>query len=591
MTHWWAEHAGPTALWSDVVTVSSRLAWRRRRWEDALSLRDSHTVTQLVPGRMTEAGGVERWADDWTPLSINVVETICETLHSRLTSSQVRPMFVTSGGSYRQRRQTERAGAFMDGVFYGARVHTDIAPDVCDDAIGFGTGIAYAWIEGGRVHVERVRPWELLVDEIDGHDRKPRCVYRVRYVDREVAATRWPDAAALIAQAPAPTGDWAVYDQTLSDVILVVEAWRLPSGPDAGDGVRMIGLQNGEIAREEWKHDRFPFAVMRYRRGKSGWYGVGVPEMIEGLQVDINETLLNIRECHRQSTFRVFVERGSKINKQHINNVAGSILEYEGTLPTFANFQTVNAEMYNWIDTQTRRAFERCGVSQLAAQAQLPAGLHGASGKALRAYINESDSRFVLQLREYEDWHVDLAEIIMLALEDTDESVTATSVKNGSVSEIDWRRVKLSKPFVLQVLPASLLPTTVAGRLESVQELVSSGMADALGLDAASIQRLLDMPDLAAEGLTAARDAVDLVIETMLDDRVAAVPDSTLDLAICLRQGVRWYQQLRRDGEDVNSEELALLREFIDQTVALQGEASGPSVPQPEAPPAPEVMQ
>lgn len=586
---WWENGAPDGALWTDVTTVSSRLAWRRRRWEDALSMRESETVTQLVPGRMSEAGGIERWSGDWQPLSINVVETICETLHARLTSSQVRPMFVTSGGSYRQRRMTERAGAFLDGVFYGAKIHTDVAPDVCDDAIGFGTGIAYAWIEGGRVHAERVRPWELLVDEIDGHARTPRCVYRVRYVDRAVAKTRWPDAAELIERAPAPTGVWAVYDQTLSDVILVVEAWRLPSGPDAGDGVRVIGLQNGEIAREEWKHDRFPFAVMRYRRPKSGWYGKGVPEQIEGLQVDINETLLNVKECHRQSTFRVFVERGSKVNKQHVNNVAGSILEYEGTPPTFANFQTVNAEMYNWIETQTRRAFERCGVSQLAAQAQLPAGLRNASGKALRTYINESDSRFVLQLREYEEFHVDLARCIVLALTDTDEKVVATSVKRGSVTEIDWQKIRLMEPFVLQVMPASLLPTTVAGRLESVQELVSSGMADALGLDAASIQRLLDMPDLASEGLTAARDAVDLVIETMLDDREAAVPDSTLDLAICLQQGVRWYQRLRRDGEDVNSDELALLREFIDQTVALQGGATPPA--EPPAPPAPEMMQ
>lgn len=585
---WWMEDALPASLWTDVCTVSGRLAWRRRQWEDALSMREAEQVTQLVPGRMTEHGGIERW-DDYDPLSINVVETICETLHARLTSSQVRPQFVTSGGSYKQRRQAEKANSFMDGVFYGARVQVDVAPDVCDDAIGFGTGIGYAWVEGGEVRAERVRPWELLVDEIDGHDRKPRCMYRVRYVDRDVAKTRWPDAASIIERAPKPSGDWAIHDETLSDVILVIEAWRLPTGPDSGDGVRMIGLENGTIAREEWKHDRFPFAVMRYRRGKSGWYGCGVPKQIEGLQIDINETLLNVKECHRQSTFRIFVERGAKVNKGHIGNVAGTVLEYDGTPPTFANFQTVNQELYNWIDIQTQRAFARCGVSQLSAQAQLPPGLQNASGKALRTYINESDSRFVMQLREFEEWHVDLARCIMLALEGSDEKVTSVHVTKGRVGEVDWRTIRLGEPFVIQTMPASLLPQTVAGRLEAVQEMRSSGLAEALGLDAESLQRLLDIPDIAAEGLTAGRDAVDLVIETMLDSGEPATPDSTLDLNICLRQGVRWYQQLRRDGEDINSEELALLRNWIDQTAELQkpqpGEAPPPMPPE-EAPPA-----
>ena len=568
--------------------VSGRLQWRRRRWEVALSMREAECVDQLVPGRMTERGG-ERW-DTYDPLSINVVETICETLHSRLTASQVRPQFVTAGGSYKQRRQAEKANSFMDGVFYGARVQVDVAPDVCDDAIGFGTGIGYAWVEGGAVHVERVRPWELLVDEVDGHDRRPRTMYRVRYVDRSVAATRWPEAADMIAVAPAPTGDWAVYDQSLSDVILVIEAWRLPSGPDAGDGVREIALESGSIAREEWTHDRFPFAVMRYRRGKSGWYGRGIPEQIEGLQVDINETLLNIKECHRQSTFRIFVERGAKVNKGQIGNIAGTVLEYDGTPPTFANFQTVNQELYNWIDIQTQRAFARCGVSQLSAQAQLPPGLQNASGKALRTYINESDSRFLMQLREYEEWHVDLARCIMLALGDTDEKVTSVHVTKGRVGAVDWKAIRLGEPFVIQTMPSSLLPQTIAGRMEAVQDMVSSGMAQTLGLDAESIQRLLNMPDLEAEGLTAGRDAVDYVIETMLDSGQAATPDSTLDLNICLRQGVRWYAQLRRDGEDINSETLAMLRDWIDQTTELLNEAAPPEAVAPTAPEMPPMQ-
>jgi hypothetical protein len=537
------------------------------------------TITSLRPGDQREE---EIFADGWEPLSINAVESVVETLHSRLTSSQVKPQFVTSGAGYEMKRAAQRAGEFLDGAFYGGNVWTDVAPDVCHDAIRFGTGIAFAWVDSGALRYERVRPWELLVDEIDGADRRPRSMYRIRYVDRGVAASRWPEGADAIALAPMPTGDWATVDTgTRSDVIVVCEAWHLPSGKDAGDGLHVISVEGAVIASEAWKHDRFPFAVMRYQRTPSGWYGRGVPDQIVGLQYDINATLLCIRDCHRFAGMQIFIERGSKVTKTHLGNEVGAIVEYDGRPPQFFTPQTVHPEMYNWLQTQYQRCFERAGVSQLAAQAQLPPGLNGASGKALRAYINESDSRFIVVLRDYEEMHVELARCSMLALEDSD-GASVIHKGRGRVREIKWSEVRVGSPYVIQVLPASLLPSTVAGRLEAVRDLINDGIADALALDPQTIQRLLNWPDLESEGLTAGRDAVDEVIERMLDTGDAATPDSTLDLALCASQGVRWYAQLRRDGEDIDSDSLSLLRAWIDASVQLQPQP-------PEAPPAPEM--
>ncbi len=576
----------PDRFWADVRAVWSSLSWRRDRWETALSLCMEQTISSLRPGDQRD----EIFGDDWEPLSINAVESVVETLHARMTSSQIKPQFVTSGAGYGMRRAAQRAGEFLEGAFYSGGVWTDVAPDVCHDAIRFGTGIAFAWIDDGELRFERVRPWELLVDEIDGADRKPRSVYRIRYVDRHVAAARWPDASAAILSAPQPSGEWATIDVgTRSDVIVVCEAYHLPTTRKGKDGLHVIAVEGAVIASEAWTHDRFPFAVQRYQRAPTGWYGRGVPDQIVGLQYDINATLLVIRDCHRFAGMQILVERGSKVVKSHLGNEVGAIVEYDGRPPTTWTPQTVNQEMYNWLQTQYQRCFERAGVSQLAAQAQLPAGLNGASGKALRAYVNESDSRFTAVLRDYEEFHVELARCAMLALEDEGD-VSVIHRGKGRVSEISWREVRVGHPYTIQVLPASLLPQTVAGRLESVRDLINDGIADALGLDAQTIQRLLNWPDLEAEGLTSGRDAVDEVLQTMLDSGEIAVPDSTLSLDLCVSQGVRWYAQLRRDGEDIDSEKLAMLRTWIDSARELQQPPAPPpgEMPPPEMTPPPE---
>ena len=582
---WWSS-GDERDLWADALSVYQSLAWRRARWETALALCLEQRVTSLRPGDQQFADLI---GDDWEPLSINAVESVVETLHSRLGATQIKPQIVTSGAGYEQRRAAQRADEFIQGAFYSGRVWSDVAPDVLHDILRFGTGIATSWVEEGELVFERVRPWELLVDDVDGAERRPRTVYRVRWVDRALAAARWPDEAATIEAAPAPSGDWALVDTgARTDVIVVVEGWHLPSGAGAGDGRHTLAVQGALIADEEWTESRFPFAVGRYQREPIGWYGRGVPDQLVGLQYDINATLLTIRDCHRFAGMQIFVERGSRVVKTHLGNEVGAIVEFDGRPPQFFTPQTVHPEQYNWLATQYQRCFERAGVSQLASQAQIPAGLSGASGKALRTYVAEADSRFTAVLRDFEDWHCDLARVAIMALRHAGESVSVISRGKGSIREVRWREVKLEEPYVVQVLPSSMLPQTVAGRLEAVRDLINDGLADALKLDPETIQRLLNWPDLESEGLTAGRDAVDEVISAMLDSGTPGVPDSTLDLNVCVAQGIRRYAILVRDGEDVDSERLALLRQWIDSARSMLEQAM-PEEPA-AAPPVPEEV-
>ena len=42
------------------------------------------------------------------------------------------------------------------------------------------------------------------------------------------------------------------------------------------------------------------------------------------------------KSAGRGTCFRVFIERGSKIVKEHLRNEIGGVIEYTGTAPTYA---------------------------------------------------------------------------------------------------------------------------------------------------------------------------------------------------------------------------------------------------------------
>jgi hypothetical protein len=138
-----------------------------------------------------------------------------------------------------------------------------------------------------------------------------------------------------------------------------------------------------------------------------------------------------------------------------------------------------------------------------------------------------------------------------------------------TIAQVKWSEVDMDgDAYVLKVFPASSLPTSPAGRIAAVGELLGIGV-----IDAEAAKRLLDFPDVEDE-LSLARagqDHIDHCIEMALDEGVYIPPEPFDDPAFAIKRVTAAYMRAKDDG--VEEERLDILRDFIGATVALMQSA------------------
>lgn len=568
---WWREESEPHATVEQVLnTIRSQ-----QRGRDAHTVHCAAMYGDLPVEGWTLGPGQNDIAESpvYDRLALNVCANVCDTLQAEVVQGRPRAMFLTNGADWTVQQQAQRMSKFVDGVFYECGID-ETASQVALDALIFGTGVCKILERDGRVCVERVLPGGIYVDRVDGRTGKPRSLYQVHYMDRSVLAELYPDHAEHIEDCAPPSGDWALGSNTVSDQVLVTEAWHLKSGKNATDGRHVVTISNATLHDEEWADPSFPFAFLRWKVPPTGFWGTGIIDQITGLQIEINRLCEDIRNAQAlMGLYKIFVQRGSNVIKSALDNEAGTIIEHDGPPPVFATFQSVHPEVYQQLERWYRAAFEILGVSQLAAQSQKPAGLD--SGRALRVFIDNQSKRFVRFSRAYEEWHVEVARQtirLMGRLAANDNSYEVVYHSRNKVERIEWSAVKLEESaYVLKCFPISALPNTPAGRLAALQELFTAKI-----LDRDAFMRLADFPDFDAERelLTAPRELIEESCQRMVCDGEYFPPESFMNLPLAMYIGGLHYQRARLQG--VPEERLELLRRFIEEAEALV-----PTPPQP----------
>ena len=524
-------------------------------------------------------------------VTLNVVKSVCDTVSARVAKNRPRPVFLTSGGNYSLQRRAKLLEKFVESGFYTAGVNK-IAPRVFLDSCVFGTGVIKVYRVETEIRVERIFPGEIFVDQAEGMYGSPQQIYQRKFINRDVLLDLYPDKREIIQQANESRDDqhYGGRDSTV-DQVEVVEAWHLPSTPGSGDGKHCIIVDTGTLVSEDWDRDYFPFAFIRWSERLRGFWGMGLADELTGLQVEINKLLMKIQRAMQLLAVPwVLVEAGSKIKKAHLNNQIGAIIPYTGTPPIVRPNQTMSPEVFSHLDRLYQRAYEIAGVSQLSAASLKPAGLE--SGVALREYNDIESERFALVSRTYEQMFMDVAKQ-MVGLgkeisEDDPEWSVVTQRDKYTIQEVRWKDVDLGKDaYVLKVFPSSSLPSTPAGRLAMVEQLMGAGL-----LNPEEAKRLLDFPDLERNMALdrAASDNIDRLIENMVDDGIYESPEPFMDLILAIKKVQAAYNKAVNDA--VPEKHLALLRQFLAATHqmikrAQQEAANATSAPQPAAPPAP----
>jgi hypothetical protein len=596
---WWDRAEVKTeSVYKPIKETTERLG-EDQRYRQELNLRhmrlygNQQYLQSLQPGLYAAGATSARSSNLATGrrerLTLNIVQSVIDTLVSKIAKAKPRVMFLTSGGDRVQKERAQRLSRFLDGVFYWAKAYKK-AVEVFRDGCVFGTGFLKVFIKDDEIKMERVFPNEIMVNEAEGVYGEPRSLYQLKYHDRAKLMAAFPDKKGEIAAAEGPPshggGGRAI---TYSNQVLVVEAWHLPSGPGARDGRHAMVLESATLFDEEYTRDRFPFVEFRYGSSLLGYFGQGLSEILTPIQVEINRILAVIqRALEVVGVPWIFIERGAKVVKGHMQNVPGVIINYTGNKPPqVSSHQAINPEQYIQVDRLYNRGFEIAGVSSLSAQSKKPSGLD--SGKALLTFNDIESERFAITGQGYEaffvelgDHCIELATVIdkKMKAEGNAKGYVVTAAGKDEVEEIEWSKVSLKESrFVMQPYPVSSLPKTPAGRLQFVQEMAQGGI-----IDRETALQLLDFPDLdnTISLLTASREDLEGVIEELEKGNFVA-PEPTQDLIT----GVQMVQQgLRRAARKGASEAVQeAFRNWLLDAQALLAEAQQPAPPQPQMPP------
>lgn len=535
-------------------------------------------------------------------ITYNLTQSCIDTLVSKMAKNKFVPTFATSGGIWKMQKKAEQLNKFMEGLFYEHKIHKKRILAFRDCAV-WGDGILHIFRDNDELKVERVLPHELYVDNVEGAAvDDPRQLHRVKIIDREVLLEMYQDdeeaKEKIKGVLPASYNDMSGTG-TVADLVKVTESWHLPSGPDVEDGLHVICIDDKVLTKEEYKKDYFPFAIMTWNKKLIGWWGSGLCEELMSIQAELNRLLILVQKSlWMGGSFKVLMEHGSRIVKQHINNDVGIIIEHApGAPPQYITPPVVQPEIYQHIQTLIDLGFKKARISQLSVAGEKPLGLD--SGKALRAMTDIEDMGFIFIEQQMEQFGLEIArQCIEVVKEIYKDKKTYKTIfpQTKFMESIDWRDIQLKEDeYIMQAFPVSSLSKDISGRLQDIQELMQAGI-----VNPRTGRKLMAMPDIEMNDKLAnsTENLLCKIIEDMLEEEpVYKAPQPQYDLQLALTLALQYYNYAELNN--CPEENLSLLRQFMEEVKELQQQMAPPmpmmppGQPQavPQAPPTSNLIQ
>jgi hypothetical protein len=514
-------------------------------------------------------------------LSLNVVKSCVDTVTSKIGKARPRPIFLTDKGDWGLQEKAKNLTQFLDGAFQNMGLYAEKAKSFRDAGI-LGTGAVKFWKDTNKMEVacERTIVEELLVDDADGIYSKPQTLFQRRLVNKDVLRDMFPDIDGMIIENATNGVPANLNSDMVKDLVKVIEAWHLPSGPNAEDGCHVMCIDNHTLFVEKWDKCYFPFIFDRWTERQLGFWGMGLAEELLGIQLEVNKILKNIQlSMHLFAVPRVYIENSSQVNLNGINNDTASFVKYTGKEPIFYTPQAQSPDVYAHLWNLYQKAYEITGISQLSAQSTKPAGLN--SGIAMRTYQDIESDRFQIVGQRYEQTFLDAAKIVIEMTQDLAKigKVIVKVESESGMKVIDWKSVNLEETkYLMRMFPSSILPTQPAGKLQTVTDLVQAGFVDKeTALD------LLDFPDVksATDKILAPRKIVQDILNKIINEGVYESPEPYMNLALAETISIDTYLYART--KNVQEERLELIRRFIEDVQTLKGMAQ-PVMPEQLAP-------
>jgi hypothetical protein len=576
-TSYWSDEPKFEAHQACLNTVESIINDQARKYEDMkryATLYKDETVVGFDPGEYRKA-----YDDFEEAISYNVVRSCTDALTSKITMNKPAPRFLTQAGTEDLQEKAKQQEKFVGAVLQTEQVY-DKAQRTFRDACIYGHGVLKVLPMDGKVTIEVIHPSRIVVDNNACLDRPPRTVWQKTYMDKSQLLELFPKSKDAIEDVKVRSVSSS--SSLVRDLVEVWEVWKL--GTEEHPGRHMIFSENTTFLDESWTDDRFPFCIIKFSDDVMGWFGIGLAEQLEGIQVEINELLRKIQtNMNLLAVPYVLKERGSDVHDEHImSNEDARLIEYTGpNPPQIITPPAANPQVFQHLETLYQRAFEIAGISQLSATSQKPAGLN--SGVAIRTFHDVETQRFAVIARRWEQLFVELAKRIIdcaRGLVNSEEGYEVRFVNKDTLEHINFLDIDLDEAaYVLQVYPASSLPQTPAGRLQTVVDLMQGQM-----ITPEEGRQLLDFPDLEKSNrlATASLDDLEATFEHMLGKGKYIEPLPFQDLVSGIKLGVSYYLRAKMDG--IRQERLDLVLRWLDEASNMLQPPPPPVMPVPVAP-------
>lgn len=513
--------------------------------------------------------------------TFNIIQVGVDTLVSRIGQSKPQPKFLTDNADYKQRHLAQELNQFILGEFYQTKAYIK-AKKMFRDGLTMGGGALKVYEgDSARVCIDRVLQTDLFVDDNDSLNGEPQQLYQLKLVDRDKLMANNPDAKVVISDTPQSYPDNAPdTGRTTADQVMVVEGWKLPSGPDQEapgyvPGRHTIATLSGVILDEPWHKTKFPFVFFNYSDPFLGFWGQGVATQLFGTQLSLNRILYTItRAITLVGVPRVFIDQSSKVVKAHNNNEIGVIITYSGTKPSYEIAPCNAPELYQERDKLIEYGLRQLGVSDMQATGEKPGGLD--SGEAIRSYDDVNSDRFSETSEKYDQIFIDLAYLVTdvaMDIAKRDGKYQTVYPNKDGTKEIDLPKMSfLKNPFVIQCFNESSLPRTPAGRIATVTEQVQAGM-----LTLKEGRRLMRFPDLEQnEKLdNASEERIFKYLDAIVEDGDYTPPDPFIDLDLATTLVVQYINLYR--AANLEQEKDDLLEMFFTQVQTLKQAAIPPA--------------
>lgn len=601
---WWQHERGSKPLYQAILNAVKILV---TNYGEPLRdhCRNLHT---LYEGRLSDPTGVGQMLLGMygQQLSYNVVKSCVDTQHSHILEARVRPMLLTEKGAWQLQQQARGMQKALDGMFDASDIWTCAGEDTCRDGIMWGMGPTLVELDRANLeqHDHRLMPWEALCDPHDGEKGRPRSLFVYHAMERSVLRSRFKGnsvAEKLVDAAPRSTSRyWSMsysQHQEIADPVEVVRAWHLPSscvdrdkeaawdpGNPSHDGREVVVVEGGTLEDTPYPFPYFPVPIFRPRRRAFGFRGLGLPEMLAGIQLEITKMLkriASIMDLHAVPLLYVWDAARVSIQKMQTNQHSRILTGRQpaGQALQYITPQSVPAEYIAQLQRLIDWAYQMTGISELSASSTKPAGIE--SGRALQTLQDNESIRFTPVYRAWNTYHVDLARVKadrqrQLAREAKAQGKSLAKLKyrgDRDLEFVKWEDVDIGERRTdVGVWPTALLPKTPTAKFERAKELTEAGFTTR-----EQAMDLMDFPDIqaATNEANAARRAIQAKIDyAQSGDTLRAIPHPMDDLELLIATAKQRYLTLEADRAP--AEVLTRIRRLISQAVEVQKRAEAP---------------